>query len=662
MRAYMSLPGALVATALLAATPSAGGTLTPLGSPDAPIQILDHHVDVAIQNGFARTEVTQVFFNPNATDLEALYAFPVPESASLSEMTIFADELPIHGEVVARDEARRIYEEERDAGNDSGLAEKDGTQRFEFRIARVPAQAESRFRFLYYQPLEIDTGVGRYLYPLEEGGTDEVAMAFWTTETQVQRDFSIHVEIQSAWPIAKVRVPGHDAEAQVVQVSPEHYQVDLVRPGGSLERDFVLYYRLEDDLPGRVEVVPYRDGADGPGTFMLVVTPGVDLRPLERRSDFVFVLDLSGSMSGKLATLAGGVSKALGQLAAEDRFRIVCFADDVLELVPVFTPATPENVEAALRDVAALRSGGGTNLHAGLTSALSDLDADRVTSVILVTDGVTNRGVVSPAAFGDLMRRVDVRVFGFLLGNGANWPLMRTICDASGGFYAGVSNADDVVGQILLAKSKVTHECLHDARLAIEGVPTHDTSALFRRKVYRGQQLVLFGRYAEPGPATVTLTARLSGVDKTYRTSFDFPAFDTENPEIERLWALDQIEEIQLRMDTGSLVPSEGEDAIAALGVAYQIVTDETSMLVLDDPGFERHGVERRNRERAAREQVAHALRSSAPARNHRVDGGRPAFRGNAPSSKGGGALDPLSLLVMLGLAGWAAGSLGRRP
>ena len=50
----------------------AAGTLTPAGSPDQPIQIKEHLVDVQIDNGFARTEVTQMFFIPNAQDLEAV--------------------------------------------------------------------------------------------------------------------------------------------------------------------------------------------------------------------------------------------------------------------------------------------------------------------------------------------------------------------------------------------------------------------------------------------------------------------------------------------------------------------------------------------------------------------------------------------------------------
>ena len=90
----------IVGLALLAASSNgrAAGILTPKGAARSPIQIKDHHVVVVINNGFARTEVQQTFFNPNSADLEATYTFPLPKSASLSEMTIFAGESEIHGE------------------------------------------------------------------------------------------------------------------------------------------------------------------------------------------------------------------------------------------------------------------------------------------------------------------------------------------------------------------------------------------------------------------------------------------------------------------------------------------------------------------------------------------------------------------------------------
>ncbi|MGH0034614.1 MAG: MprA protease, GlyGly-CTERM protein-sorting domain-containing form [Myxococcota bacterium] len=639
----------------------AAGTLTPVGSPDAPIQIRDHHAQVVIQNGFARTEVTQTFFNPNATDLEGIYAFPIPRSASLSEMTVFAGELQIDGEVVAREQAERIYQEEKSRGEDAGLASKNGYQTFEFRVTPIRARAETRVRFVYYQPLEIDTGVGRYLYPLEDGGTDEIAKSFWLTNARVEGHFSAEIELKSAWPVSEVRAPGFEDIAEIEELGPGHTRVRIDRQGASLDRDLVFYYRLQDGLPGRVEVIPYRPDPNEPGTFMMVVTPGLDLGPIEGGRDFAFVLDVSGSMAGKIRTLAHGVSKALGELDPDDRYRIITFESRARELSRGWQAATPDNVAATLQALDRLGTGGSTNLYEGLELGFDSLDADRATSVILVTDSVTNTGVVEPKAFHALMQEHDVRLFGFLMGNSGNWPLMRLITETSGGFYAQVSNADDVIGQILLAKGKVTHEALHAARLRIRGVKTFDTTGQVVGKVYRGQQLVLFGRYAEAGEARLSLEASLTGEDKTYSTSFDFPEVATDHPEIERLWALARIEELEALALSGLMDGVESEDAIRDLGVEYQLVTDETSMLVLADEAFERHGIERRNRDRVAVERAARSRRQAQPVRSHRVDERKPAFDLPSPSigGGGGGAIDPMSGLLLL--AAGAAAWRGRR-
>jgi Ca-activated chloride channel family protein len=244
-----------------------------------------------------------------------------------------------------------------------------------------------------------------------------------------------------------------------------------------------------------------------------------------------------------------------------------------------------------------------------------------------------------------------VRVYGFLLGNNANWPLMRTVCDASGGFYAPVSNADDLLGQLMLAKSKITHEAMHDVSVKLKGVDTFDLTNDMPKKIYRGEQLVIFGRYDDAGKAKLSLTAHISGEDKLYETQFEFPEIATDNPEIERLWAMSQIEQLEDQVNAGLLDSTEGSDAIADLGVAYQLVTDETAMLVLHDADFERYGIDRANRDRVATENQAQARRASQTVVNNRVDRNDPLFNLPTPSL-GGGALDPFSVLIVAGGVG----------
>jgi Ca-activated chloride channel family protein len=659
----------------LAGSTHAAGTLTPKGSPDHPIQIRDHHLEVTLNNGFARSEVTQTFYNPNDRDLEAVYRFPLPKSASLSEVTMTLGEREIHGEVVEKAKAQTIYENEKYAGKDAGLATKNSYQSFDFRVHPVRAKSETRLRIVYYQPLEIDTGIGRFVYPLEEGGTDEKGSSFWNPEnSKVENLFSAAIELKSAWPVADVRLPGFEKETTTDKLGEGHYKVRVEKKDHALNRDLVFYYRLADNLPGRVELIPYRNGESGPGTFMLVVTPGLDLKPLSHGADYVFVLDTSGSMQGKLRTLTDGVSRIIGKMSSQDRYRIITFSTNASDLTGGWKEATESNVQATLQQIAALSPNGSTNLYEGLSMAMKGLDADRATSVVLVTDGVTNTGVVDPVEFHKLTKSHDVRIFGFLMGNSANWPLMRTVCDASGGFYAGVSNADDIIGQIMQAKSKVLHECLHDVELNITGVKTFNTTAGMPRKVYRGQQLVMFGQYAGEGEAELTLKARMTGEDKTYRTKFKFPAQHAENPELERLWAMDQIEQIELRANKGEMPASESDSAIADLGVKYQLVTDHTSMLVLGDDAFAREGIERRNLQRVETERKAQFVRAATPATNYRVDTPAPLTPSAAPThssprssggggggiSFGGGALSPFTSVAIALFAALAFGLAGR--
>jgi len=84
IRSLATWGAAMLASGAIA---SGAGTLTPRDSSDLPIEIVDHHVAITINNGFAQTEVVQSFSNPNPHELEAVYRFPLPQEASLSEVT-----------------------------------------------------------------------------------------------------------------------------------------------------------------------------------------------------------------------------------------------------------------------------------------------------------------------------------------------------------------------------------------------------------------------------------------------------------------------------------------------------------------------------------------------------------------------------------------------
>jgi len=648
---------ALILLAASATSALAAGLLTPKESGLASPQIRSHHVEVTIADGYAITQVDQVFSNPNPTDLEAVYAFPVPDKGAVSEFTVWIDGQPVTGEVFERQEARRLYEEEKSAGREAGITEKQQHYRFEVSVSPVRANSDTRIRLVYMQPAHIDTGIGRYVYPLEDGETDDKALAFWSNDPVVQEDFSFNLKLRSGYPVTGLRLPQHP-QARITNHGEQEWVAEIVQGSGDrvviagsetgmgqerqqqpmrLDSDIVVYWRLREGLPGSLDLVTYREPGKQRGTFMLTLTPGDDLAPITEGRDWVFVLDMSGSMRGKYQTLVDGVQRALGKLGTNDRFRFIRFNNSASEITPGWISATPEQITRWSDRLAASSVDGGTNLFAGLKRGLDSLDTDRTSAIVLVTDGEANVGVTEKRDFIDLMKQHDVRLFTAVMGNGSNRPLLEAMAQVSNGFAVSVSTSDDIAGKLMEFTSKVSHQALHDLDLQMRGVKIADLTPSTPSSLYRGQQLVVFGHYFDDGTVDLSLTGKVSGKERRYETNFTFPAVETGNPEIERLWAYAKIRELQDQIDYLG-TDSDSRDAIVALAVEHGLVTDHTSMVVMREEQFAARGIDRRNRDRRQLEQAAASGRTSMPVQKRRVDGHSP-ISSTPRASHGGGAM-----------------------
>lgn len=684
-----SLVSAIRTTLLSAAVATAGaiagqsacaaGLMTPAGQQYPQLEIRSHHVEVTIEDGYAVTAVEQSFHNPNDMALEAIYSFPVPEKASVGEFTYWIDGKPVTAEVLEKQQAREVYEQEKAQGRETALVEQDDYRTFDSAVYPVQPHADVRIRLVYIQPVHADLGVGRYVYPLEEGGVDEERLSFWTYDEEVTESFSFELRLRSSYPLDAVHVPGN-AAVQVTRVSENEWQVsyaagnanqenageesaseeNIVSPeagvstGGAvatLGTDLVVYWRHAQELPGSVNMVSYREPGAQRGTFMMTVTPGDDLGTVTSGRDWVFVLDMSGSMQGKFHSLVQGVRQGLGKLNPNDRFRIVLFNDRVRDLTRGFVPVRDDTVATYMRKLDSTTPDNGTNLYAGVDEGLRGLDADRPSAIILVTDGVANVGVTERKEFLRLLDKRDVRLFSFVMGNSANRPLLEGMSKISNGFAMNISNSDEIGGRLVQVAGKLTHEAYRDVEVEIDGIRVRDMTPERIGSLYRGQQLIVFGHYWGSGPADVRITGSVGAERRSYSTRFDFPESSTLNPEIERLWAYASIEDLQGHIDyLGE--DADTRSAIVDIALEHGLVTNYTSMVVVREEVYEQLGIERRNDERVKRERNAREQRSLSPVRDSRKDYAVPAFsQSQARSSSGGGAFGPWGLFTLLPLA-----------
>lgn len=642
----------------------AAGLMTPANSNLPQLQIKQHHVNVVIENGYAITSVEQVFFNPNDQELEAVYSFPVPEKAAVGEFTYWIDGQPITGEVLEKKQAREVYEHEKSQGRETALVEQDAHRTFENYVYPVRAQQDVKIKLVYIQPVHVDSGIGRYVYPLEEGGVDQEKLAFWSYNSAVTEAFSFNVTLRSAYPIDGLRLP-HHPQAAPTSTDPQQWQVSLFNGTAAeeegvsepaqivhtLDKDIVLYWRHQQGLPGSIDMITHKEPGSERGTFMMTITPGDDLAQINEGRDWVFVLDLSGSMQGKYHSMIEGVNRGLQKLNPEDRFRVILFNDSAREITRGYIPATGENVKNFVQQLENTPPNGGTNLYAGLKKGIDGLDADRASALILVTDGEANVGTTEKKAFLQLLEQKDVRLFTFVMGNSANRPLLDGMTKVSNGFAISISNSDDIVGQIMLATDKLTHEALHDIDLSINGVKVKDLTPARIGSLYHGQQLIVFGHYWGHGTADVSIDGKISGQSKGYNTRFAFPQQSTSNPEVERLWAYASIEELQQKMDYFG-ADADTQQAIVDIAKEYSLVTDYTSMVVVREEIFKQLNIDRTNATRVTKENQARTDRSVTPVQNNRQDTQQPAFNAPRayPKSGGGGSINGWLLILLLPL------------
>jgi Ca-activated chloride channel family protein len=660
---------------LLAGVSQAAGLLKPTNGTVSDVFIKSHDVRVTINNGFAKTEVDQIFGNKSSRDLEAVYSFPIPKQASLSELSLWINGKEVMGEVLERQRARQIFEQETRKRVDPALAEKNGYESFDITVFPVIANGDTRVRLVYYQPIEIESNVGRYVYPLAHGSSDDQDNAFWSVDEGVQEAFSFELELKSAFPVEDVRVPGLETVSVITEASLNVADVDgketartgytvQIQPEGtqSLNRDIVFYYKLSDDIPARIELVPYRKDGRSKGTFMVVVTPAADLKEHTDGADWVFIVDKSGSMRGRNFNLViDSLNQTLDMLGEKDRYRIVTFNNEAQDVTNGYLDVNGENIQQSIQQLQSLKPGGGTELYRGIRQAYKGLDKSRTTAVLLITDGITELSQSQHSDFLTLLEEYDVRLFTFVIGNSGNQPLMERVAKDSGGFAMNISTADDVTGRILQAKNRIIHEAMYNVEMNLQGKGIDGLTPQQIGNLYHGQQLVMFGQYAEPERVVFELKGRINGEAKSWTCIAELPEVDTDNPELERLWALSQIDDVMQE------IRDEGESEtlrqrVIELGTGYSLVTDYTSMLVLEEHRFKDFGIDRTNRDRVAAERAAQEQRASQPVKNYRVDQNQPAEsqkkntfedRRSPGFGNGSGPVGPL----FVGLAAW----LGRR-
>jgi Ca-activated chloride channel family protein len=574
----------LLALALLPSLTSADGLVVIRPTPDFPdptaLAVQYHHVDIDIRDQVSHVRIDQVFHNPNGRELEGEYLFPVPDGAAVSDFALYVDGEPVHAEAMDADRALAIYEGLVRQWRDPALLEYAGRELFRARIFPFPAHGDRRVALEYDQLVAREGGLYRFVYPLstEKFSSRPLESAY------------VKIVLEADRPIASAYCPTHSVDIE--RIDRRHLRVTWEASGVTPDRDLVLFYGLAEG-PMDIRVLPYRpdDGADG--YFMLLAAPGgVEEMPVAPK-DVVFVIDHSGSMRGtKIEQAREALTYCLKHLNAADRFDVVAFSTEIDAFAGSLVPATGRQVRRAVDFARDLEADGGTNIDGALQAALDlAFSPERAGYVIFLTDGLPTEGERDPERILARVARRNVRgveddggvrIFPFGLGYDVNAVLLDQLAAENAGSPTYVRETEDLQARVRTFYDAVADPVLTDIRLHVDGARLRDLQPSSIPDVFRGGQLVLFGRYRGSGPIEIALTGRVNGHRREFRAAVDLPRRDEGHVFIGRLWATRRVgallRTIRLHGEEPELV-----DEIKDLGVRFGIATPYTSFLVDED-------------------------------------------------------------------------------
>ena len=619
--------------------PTAALTLPRAGLCTHKSQIPLEHVDVRaeITGAHARVTCTQRYRNQEPQPVEAVYVFPLDESAAVCGFAAVVAGVRYEGVVKEREAAFAAFDDAIAAGHGAFLLDEERPDVFTASIGNLAPGAEVQVELTYVAELQFEDDAIRFTLPTTVSPRyapreDRVGIGRPAAEVlnpsrlpSVPYGLSFTATVATPGGIRRIESPSHPIS---IALDDDGATVTLAQQQTALDRDLVLVVTPREAAQSQLVLERTRSGR---------IAAAVTLRPTFTATrvpaDVVFVVDRSGSMQGtSIEEVRNALQICLRSLESGCSFNIVGFGDAFESLFAECRPYDERSLAEASRYVASLEASlGGTELLPAIEFVLEQAKRrERMMQLVVMTDGqVTNSDAVIAKVAGD---RDRVRVFTFGIGRGASHHLVNGLARAGRGAAEFVYPGERLESKIVRLFRRALSPALTDVQIEWNGLSATTVPATIG-PVFAGEPLRLYAFMDDCVDGAVTLRAR--GAEGPLSWSLAVrPADLTEGTTVGVLAARARIREIEeggvWSADRGSRQRERRQDRtvneIARLAVEFGLSSRETSWVV----------VERREvpiTEEAALRHVPIAITSGWGGRDRLIETGSFGTRGMAPAS-----------------------------
>jgi len=577
-------------------------------NPYQPASTLDTSVKMDITGMLARVQVRQTFHNPGNRWAEGIYVFPLPEQAAVDHLRMVIGERIIEGQIKERAQARKTYQQARQAGQRASLVEQERPNMFTTSLANIAPGESISVEIQYQQTVRYNDGAFRLRFPMVAGpryvpgiilGVEEQVTTFagtgWAGSTTRVADaaritppvrhpdqgsinpVTLDIRLDAGMPLAEVSSTYHPID-QHLSVEG-HYRIQLSEYQVPAERDFELVWRPPAASAPKAAWFVEQNGQQQYGLLMLVPpnqnagTPGIG-------RDVVFVIDTSGSMHGdSIRHARRALLLALDRLTERDRFNIIRFNNTAESLFSQTESADANKLALARQFVRSLDANGGTEMLPALEMALQYEELQHgIRQVIFLTDG----SVGNERELFQLIRKKlgDSRLFTIGIGSAPNSYFMRKAAAYGRGTFTYIGNTAEVMEKTSGLLLKLEQPALTDIR--VELPPGQDLELLPQRipDLYAGEPL-LVALHGTALPDWIGVHGQIGDQTWTNRVTLDG---GQQGAALAPEWGRRKIAGLMTRLHD-----AENDDSrqalrqeVVATGLAHHLVSRYTSLVAVE--------------------------------------------------------------------------------
>ncbi|OYQ42383.1 trypsin [Rhodoferax sp. TH121] len=548
-------------------------------------------VNVKVSGVIADVTVVQTYKNEGQRAIEAKYVFPGSTRAAVHGMNVRLADRLITAKIREKQQAKIEYDAAKQEGKTAALLEQHLPNVFQMNVANIMPGDDVKVELRYTELLLPTDGNYQFVFPTVVGPRynspqSSQANATWVTQPILPQGqntptsaatpaFDIHVTLNTPIGVKEVRSSSHTISsyteqggATVVGLNP------TAEPTNN--RDFILNYRLAGD---KIEtgVMLYK-GQDENFFLAMVEPPKAPAATAITPREYIFVVDISGSMHGfPLDTAKGVLRELIGGLRPSDTFNVLLFSGSNSFLNPTSVPATKANIDQAIRTIDQQGGGGSTELIPALKRVYAQpKNADTSRTVVVVTDGYVT---VEREAF-ELVRNnlSNANVFSFGIGSSVNRHLMEGLARAGMGEPFIITKPAEAAEQAARFRKMIDSPVLTNVKVRFEGLDVYDVEPRQLPDLLAQRPLIVFGKWK--GEAKGKLVVEGNTANGPLQNSLPITAANTDTAALRHLWARHRIAALsdQEALEGGSAA----KDAITDLGLKYSLLTQYTSFLAVD--------------------------------------------------------------------------------